>query len=67
MPFLLFLSSLEKKYLLQPFEVSEKDNVGLCVNMLLFKMLDQAGNSSENVQILTATKEKDITLVWKIA
>lgn len=46
--------------------MSEKNNVGFCRNTILFKVLDQASDSSEHIEILTVTKERDIILTWTV-
>lgn len=44
----------------------EKKNVGFCENLVLFKVLDQASDSFEHVEIMTITKERDIMLTWAL-
>ena len=44
---------------LLPFEASEKNNVGLCRNMILFKVLEQASDSSKRRNINCHKREGD--------
>lgn len=62
--FFLSLHSQEKRIFYCILEWEK--NVGFCENTVLFKVLDQASDSRERVEIMTVTKERGIMLTWAL-